>query len=157
MVPTTEIACHEIFAELPQAAIDALAEAGQALEAGTGDVIIHQHDEAQAIYILQSGSVEFLIRVEGVDDLQVGTTAERGAVIGWSILRAPYRYTASIRCMEPCRLLSLPRSVLAKILRDDPRSGYKLLQFVAAALADRLQDALELLGGVPKSGPRHAS
>ena len=134
--------------------IDALCAEAETREFKAGEEILHQHDEAHSLYVLLSGTVEFLIKVEGVDDLLVGMTAERGPLLGWSIVREPHRYTATVRCAEPCRVIKVPRRAFAAVLKTDPRAGYKLLQTIAGAVADRLQDALSLLGGVPKSGPR---
>lgn len=153
MIPLAEIRNLTIFKTLPDAATEALCADAEALEFGTGDEILHQHDQANSLYILLSGTVEFLIKVEGVDDLFVGMTSECGALLGWSVFREPHRYTATIRCAEPCRVIRFPRRTLDLVLANDPRAGYRLRQAIAAAVADRLRDALDLLGGTPKSGP----
>ena len=154
MVPAAEIKRLKVFEMLPPVALEALSRDIEEHSFDTGDLIVHQHDEARAIYVLLSGSVEFLMTIEGMDALFVGTASERGALIGWSVVREPHRYTASVKCTEPCRVLRLPRSALARTLKDDPRAGCQVLRAVAAALVDRLEDARDLLGRLPKSGPR---
>jgi CRP-like cAMP-binding protein len=154
MIPIAEIRSLKVFEALPDAVTEAFCADAEALEFSAGDDILHQHDQAHSLYILLSGTVEFLIKVEGVDDLFVGMSSERGALLGWSIVREPHRYTATIKCAEPCRVLKLPRRVVARVLADDPRAGYAFRQTIAAAVANRLRDALDLLGGIPKSGPR---
>ena len=154
MVPTAEIKCLKVFKMLPPVALEAISRDIEEVAFETGDFILHQHDEASAIYVLLSGSVEFLITIESLDDLFVGTTSEPGAFIGWSVVREPHRYTASVRCTEPCRVLRLPRGTVAAILKDDPAAGRHILAAVAAALVDRLEVARALLGRQPKSGPR---
>ena len=76
--------------------IDALFAEAEVCEFKAGEEILHQHDEAHSLYVQLSGTVEFLIKVEGVDDLFVGMTAERGPLLGWSIVREPHRYTATV-------------------------------------------------------------
>jgi CRP-like cAMP-binding protein len=154
MVPLTEIQDLELFEMLPPAALEALSKETEDIAFEAGDYIIHQHDEAQAIHVLLSGTVQFLMTVEGTDDLFVGTTSERGALIGWSVVREPHRYTASVKCAEPCRVLRLSRRVLDRIVREDPAAGSRILRVIAAALVDRLEDARNLLGPLPKTGPR---
>lgn len=149
-----EIGELNVFEGLAPDALDALSQDVVELALDTGAFVLHQHDEAWAIYVLLSGSVEFLMTVEGVDDLFVGATSEPGALIGWSAVREPHRYTASVRCTEPCRVLRLSRRALAQVLRDDPRAGCRILQSVAEALVGRLEDARALLGRLPKTGPR---
>lgn len=134
-----------VFEDLPPGALDRLAEGADPVDFEAGAFIVHQHDEALALFILVSGAVDFLIRAEGVDDLFVGSASAHGAIIGWSIAREPHRHTASVRCAEPCRTIRIKRSAVEAILRDDPRSGYKILRGIAEALAERLESARDLL------------
>ena len=154
MVTEAQLKRFRFFETLPSAALKALARAAAEHSFDTGDLIVHQHDEANAVYILLSGSVEFLMTVEGVDDLLVGTTSDPGALIGWSVVRAPRRYTASVKCTQPCLALRISHSALNQVLVDDPDSGSRILRAIADALVDRLEDARELLGRLPKAGPR---
>jgi len=157
MVPVAELKDLKIFEALTSPTLDALSEDIVERSFEPGDYILHQHDEACALYILLAGSVEFLMMIEGMEDLYVGETSEPGALVGWSVLREPYRFTASVRCTEPSRVLKLPRDSLHRILNDDPTTGRYLVESVAAVLVERLDDALELLGRLPKSGPRLGS
>lgn len=157
MVPAAEIKKLKAFEMLHPATLEALSTDINELVFETDDFILHQHDEARGIYVLLSGSVKFLISIEGMDDLFVGATSHRGALIGWSVVREPYRYTASVKCTEPCRVLHLPRSSLDQIVKQDPRAGRRILEVVAADLVDRLENARELLGRLPKTGPRGES
>jgi len=154
MVPVAELKDLKIFEAIASPTLNALSEDIVERSFGPGDFILHQHDEARAIYILLAGSVEFLMMIEGMEDLYVGETSEPGALIGWSVVREPFRFTASARCTEPSRVLKVPRDSLHRILKDDPTTGRCLVEAVAAALVERLDDARELLGRLPKSGPR---
>lgn len=151
---STEIRDLKIFEALPGAVAEALCADAEELDFDAGDCIAHQHDEARSLFILLSGTVEFLIKAEGIDDLFVGAASERGALLGWSIVREPHRYTATVRCTQPCRVLRLPRRPFERILANDPQAHYAILQAIAEAVANRLQDALGLLGAVPGTGPR---
>ncbi len=151
MVPLPELADLAFFHGLPDAAVDRLAADAEVRTYEPGEFILHQHDEAHALYLLLSGAVEFMIRFEGVDDLYVGGTSERGALIGWSIRRQPHRYTASVRCTEPSSAIRLPRRTVEGIIADDPRSGCRILEHIALVLTERLDDARGLLGRLPKT------
>jgi CRP-like cAMP-binding protein len=93
--------------------------------------------------------VQIFIRFQGVDDLLVGTLRQPGALIGWSVFRKPYRYTASVRCEELCRVVRIPGEVLTEVIHSDPPLGCMLLKRVAAALADRLEQTRGLLVRTP--------
>lgn len=153
MEATVDIGSLAVLQGLGPETRDALMKEAKELAFEAGEFILHQHDDARALYVLLSGSVEFLMNVEGVDDLFLGMTAEPGALIGWSVVREPHRYTASVRCREPCRVLRVPREALARVLSEDPRAGCQILRGVADALLVRLEDARSLLGRLPDTGP----
>src|SRR5437870_2702291 len=73
--------------------------------------------------------------------------ADLGA--GASLHEKVARYTASVRCEEPCRVVRIPREVIDELIHREPRLGYLLLRRVAAALADRLEQTRGLLMRTP--------
>jgi len=119
----------------------------------SGVFLLHQHAEASTVYFLVSGVIQFLIRFEGVDDLLVGTSSEYGAPIGWSVVREPFRYTASARCETACRVISIPRDLFDNVIVEHPVAGYEILTRLALVLADRLEQARDMLIASPKSRP----
>ncbi len=115
--------------------------------------IVHQHDRALAVFFLLSGTVQFLIRAEGVNDLLVGVTQEPGALIGLSVFRAPHRYTASVRCEVTTRVLRVPRDAFTELFERDPACGVQVLRRVASAMAVRLEQARERLLSTSRDTP----
>ena len=137
------------FQGMPAEALRQVAAQSSVLTFESGRTLISQHAAAEHLYLLISGSVQFYIHFHGVDDLLVGTMREPGALLGWSVVREPHRYTASVRCQEECRVLRLPRAVLIELMETRPRLGYLLLKRIAAALANRLEQTRDLLVGPP--------
>ena len=133
------------FDGLPAEPLEELAGDAQERTFRPGDLIVRQHEEANTIFILLSGHVQFLLRFEGVDDLLVGQTGVPGTLLGWSALRPPYRYTATVRCDDVCRAVRFPRSRLDDLIGRYPAFGYQLLKRVAQVLADRLENGRDLL------------
>jgi CRP-like cAMP-binding protein len=134
-----------IFKDVPRDVLIRLAEHTHTQTFESNDVIVHQHDDAHDIYFLLNGSVQFLISFQGANDMLVGTTRDYGAPIGWSVAREPHRYTASVRCEEPCKVIHMPRSALEQIIEQYPEAGYDILRRLAAAIATRLEQARDLL------------
>lgn len=157
MIPVAQLKQLPFLQALPPWALDRLAEGANEAYLNQNALIVRQHDEARALFVLLSGSVQFLIRFEGVDDFLVGVTDEPGSLIGWSAFREPFRYTASVRCEESCRLLEIPRSVFEALFEDDPRLGYAVLKQVARAVANRLEQARDRLVAGPVEGPFRAA
>jgi CRP-like cAMP-binding protein len=149
MVQVEQLVRIPFLQGLSAGALRRLAEAASELTVRGGDFIVHQHDQAQHVFFLGSGVVQIFIHFRGVDDLLVGTLREPGALIGWSVFRKPYRYTASVRCEEPCRVVRIPREVIDELIHREPRLGYLLLRRAAAALADRLEQTRGLLMRTP--------
>ncbi|MCU7806442.1 MAG: cyclic nucleotide-binding domain-containing protein [Candidatus Thiodiazotropha sp. (ex Semelilucina semeliformis)] len=138
MIETTDLTAIDFFQGIDANALAHLAEGAEVRELAQGEILLHQHDRAIALFFLLSGKVQFLIHVAGMDDLLVGTDREAGALIGWSVFRAPYRHTLTVRCETPCRFLRLPRTVFSSLFERDPAVGEKILRRVAEVLARRL-------------------
>ena len=145
VVPVHEMTSLDFFDGLPRRALEILAASAREVRLDSGEFVVHQHDEAQAVWFLRSGSVQFLLRFAGVDDLMVGSTAHHGAMIGWSVFRPPYRNTATVRCEQPCELLLVPRSGFDEVFTGDPRVHYEILGRVAAVAAERLRHTRQAL------------
>lgn len=155
MVSVERLSQVGFFRGLPPWALRQFAEAAGEKQLATNEFVVHQHDEAHTVFFLLAGSVQFFIRFEGVDDLLVGTMNEVGGVVGWSSFRIPYRYTASVRCEQPCRVLKVPREAFSDVFEKDPRLGYTLLRRIAGTLANRLEQTRDILvapGGCESAG-----
>ncbi|MES9990373.1 MAG: cyclic nucleotide-binding domain-containing protein [Candidatus Thiodiazotropha sp.] len=139
MVEASELADLAFFQSIDREVIARLAMESEVRKLEKGEILLHQHDRAIALYFLLRGKVQFLIHVAGMDDLLVGTDNEPGALIGWSVFRAPYRHTVSVRCETECSLLRIPRTVLTELMQQSPLTAYTLLRRVAEVLAGRLE------------------
>ena len=145
MVSTQRIHSIAFFGGLPAWALRSFAEAAVERSVDRGEIILSQHDEATAVCFLVEGSVQFLLRFEGMDDLLVGTTGRPGTLLGWSAFRTPHRYVATVRSEDPCLVLKVPREVFIRVFERDPRLGCLILKRVAVIIANRLEQAKELL------------
>ena len=154
MVPVETLSNLSFFQSLPAEVLRYFAENASKKEYQRQATIMHQHDIAESLYFLLSGTVKIFIRFEGSEDLYVGQLEEKGEIMGWSTFREPYRYTATLRCEKASNVLVLPRSALNKILKEDPESGHLILKKVMRSLANRLEQTRDILVSEPiKSGP----
>jgi len=151
MTAVEQVVQIPFFQGLPAEVLREVAAKSTVLALEREGILISQHAVAEHVFFLISGSVQFYIRFHGVDDLLVGTMREPGALLGWSVIRKPHRYTTTVRCEEECRALRLPREVLVKLVETQPRLGYLLLKRIAAALANRLEQTRDILVRPPAS------
>ena len=132
-----------------------LAGAAREEELPAGRTVLHQHDRVRTVHLLVDGALQILVRV-GDDDLLVGVERAR-ELVGWSAFRPPYRSTATVRCERPSRLVAVPVAAFEELFSRDPALGYLLLGRVAAGVADRLEQARDLLlprhPGAGREGP----
>jgi CRP-like cAMP-binding protein len=152
MVSTDVLKQLSFFQGLHGAALENLASAARIVELENNELITRQHDRAIALYLLLSGTVQFLIKVEGTGKLMVGVNSGHGLIFGWSVFFAPFRYTTDVRCEGPCRLLRIPHHVIDELMESDQSSAVILLRRVAQSLADRLQSEQSKLLEAPESG-----
>jgi CRP-like cAMP-binding protein len=145
MISPKLLAQIPFFRGLPARPLSLFAEEAMEVTLEPNALVVHQHDEARHVYFLLSGTVQFLLQFQGTEDLIMGVTSEPGALIGWSAFRAPYRYSASVRCEQSCRFVRLSRKVFDDVILSDPRLGYDILHRVAMTVADRMEQARDLL------------
>lgn len=139
MMNASELSELAFFQDIDRDVIDFLAKGSEVRQMDQGEILLHQHDRAIALYFLATGKVQFLIHVAGMDDLLVGTDSEVGALIGWSVFRAPYRHTVTVRCERECSFIRIPRTLLTELMGESPLIAYTLLRRVTIVLARRLE------------------
>ena len=145
MIEEGRLRALPFFAGLAEPVVAALAAQGQERALAAGELVIEQNDEAREVFLLVEGSVEVLLRYEGIGDLFMGSFQEPGSIFGWSALRPPYRYTDSVRCEQPTRLLCFSRASLETVMAEDPSVGFVLLQRVTSDVARQLEITRGLL------------
>jgi hypothetical protein len=94
----------------------------------TGDVLFRQGDDADQLYILVDGRVEF--------PEQPGAAAAPGEMFGEIAFFSPERKrTLSARCATDCVLLSINQSTVRELYYQNPGFGFEIVGLVAARLS----------------------
>ncbi len=146
MIDEEQLRAMPFFHDLPRSVTSAFAADGHERSMAAGDLVIEQNDDAREVFFLVEGSVGLLLRYEGVGDLFMGSFQEPGTVFGWSALRPPYRYTDSVRCEQPTRLLCIPRDSFEAVMLEDPSLAFVLLQRVTSDVVRQLEVTRGLFG-----------
>jgi MFS family permease len=116
-----------IFAPLPPASIERLAQALEPVELGAGDVLFRSGDTGDRFYIVESGEL-------GID-LATGTKLERpGGWVGEIALLREIPRTATVRALTDVRLLALDREVFLDAVTGHDRA----LQAASFLVGERL-------------------
>ena len=116
-----------------------------------GEWIMREGDQADAFYVIRSGSVALETRVPGRSSVTVETLHD-GDLLGWSWLVPPYRTAFDARSLGTIHLLAIDGACLRGKCEADPALGYDLLKLVASVFVERLRDTrlrlLDLYGTV---------
>jgi len=125
----------EMFAELTHAELSRVAQVIQAAEYGKDDIILNQGDTTESLFILVEGSA----RVDR--DGERIALLPPGSHFGDMALLTQRPRTATVKALEPCRVLILERAAFYGLAQQDPVLGVKFLWKLAQTLSTRLNES----------------
>lgn len=99
-----------------------------------GEVIIREGESGDSLYIVLSGRLEVLRGDKVVAEL------ERGTHVGEMALLNSRPRSATVRTLNPTRLLVMTRQAFTELVRREPDLGVKLLWTFAQVLSHRLDE-----------------
>ena len=103
--------------------------------------IISEGHEADACYLIESGSVSLQVYMPGSGARTIETLGA-GDVLGWAWLFPPYRWTADATALTPVQAIRLDGVRLRAARDQDPDFAYDLLRRFSQVIVDRLQATL---------------
>jgi len=68
-----------------------------------------------------------------------------GGAVGWSSLVAPYIYTLSCVCLEPCKFIVIEGQQLREFMARNPQAAHRLMSGIAELVGTRLSDMTSTL------------
>lgn len=114
----------------------------------SGTTVFHQGDEAQALYVVDSGRVAINTSIQDGKWAPVCIVSS-GGVFGWSCLVPPYQLTASATTFEETTVSRFDGADLRELFSREPAIGYVMIQNVGGLISSRLKNVrLELIGVV---------
>ena len=133
MIPIDELKRYEIFADLDPGDLKFLSTLAEATNAREGEELIRAGLPARTLYILQEGGL-----MVAFPDGRAITLHKPGAVVGWSALVSPSRYTAIVTCLVDCTLISFSGSELLRLVQRNVALGTKIMRKISEVLSRRL-------------------
>ncbi len=107
-------------------------------------IIFKKGEPASDFYVLISGDVHIVLGEGGAEGATLAVS-KPGEVFGWSALVAPYRYTATARCVRDTTLIKISRDILEADVKEHPDEGISVLKNLTEIVAGRLRYAYRQL------------
>lgn len=150
MTQTTDrIRRFDIFNELAEDTLDAIARLSVEEIHRDEAVLFSEDSSAENLYLLLDGKISLEKRV------QLGSTGTprraslsiigAGQTLGWSSLVPPYKYTSTGICLEETRLLVIPGEKLRDLMLKQPAVGFAISQRLASIIRGRMTSATATL------------
>jgi len=158
------LAGFKFFSEVVPETLEMIAQKGEVLEFGPGDVIFHYNEPAEHIYGLLEGEVDLSIvfkdkvlktEIEYEEAIQARVVDEEkpividtvfpGQIFGWASLVGPARRTVTAGCTEDCRVVAIAAADLAAMFAGDHYLGYVIMKKLSGIIARRLKNRTDKL------------
>ena len=134
-----------LFKGLSESQLQRLATAVNEIQIQKGQWLFQEDSTADRVYIIKSGAVEMLTRVNGEYELPIKIVRSKGGCFGTSALIAPFTYSLSAKCAEDAVLFEIRREDLEKISEEDSALGCAIMKNLAQHLLDRLKETRQEL------------
>ncbi|RLB57052.1 MAG: hypothetical protein DRJ42_01565 [Deltaproteobacteria bacterium] len=131
---------------LASATLGRLLEAATISDAAAGATIIDQGAEGKAAFLVVRGMAE-AVRTAGESEVRLAALGP-GALFGEMALVSDAPRAASVRALEPTRMLCFPRDTLEKLAKRDPSLGRELGSFCQARMVANLMRHSGILAAV---------
>ena len=120
-----------ILQGVSDATIRKIAAAAHAQEVDEGETLYSVGDPARSVYIVMSGRLRFTWAATGRPEAS-GSIIPPGDILGWAALLVDQpRRIATVVALEPCELLVIDGKGLLRLLDEDPRAGFLVMQRLA--------------------------
>ncbi len=137
MLDVAELSGLRFAAGLPPQTLAELAGVASVQTFAPGRVVFREGDRCPEIFLVESGRVALDMHVPGRGPVRI-LTVGAGELLGWSALLADGPMTATATTLEATRLVVLPGAKLGAMCETNHEIGYRVMQQMARALAQRL-------------------
>jgi len=112
-----------------------------------GEVIMHQGDVGDCMYVIQQGSVQVFIQKDG-REIPV-TRLECGDAFGEIALFQRAARTATIRAVGEVRVLTVDKRTFLRRVHEDPSIAFGLVQRMARRIVELSAELVEARQRIP--------
>jgi signal transduction histidine kinase len=126
-----------------------LAEICKIERRSAGEVFACEGDPADRLRLLLTGKAALDKRIQlgrhGTVRRANVSVIGPGDAVGWSTVVAPYRFTLTGICLEPCTFIAIEAEPLREFMLHNPRAGHQFMVGIAEMVGARLRDMTGML------------
>lgn len=130
-----------LFRDLDNDQLRRIAAIAREVSMENGQQICREGEEANSLYILKTGAVELMTKVENDVELPISVLRNPGDIFGSGVLIAPYLYNLTARCSGTGILLRIEGSALQKLMVEDRDLGCIIMTNLAEQFLTRLKES----------------
>jgi CRP-like cAMP-binding protein len=139
-VTQKQLADSPFFAGLAPEFIDFLVAHARERTVKEGKVLFHYGERAQGFYLVTSGHIAVEVAAIAGPALELQDLGP-GAVLGWSWLISPHRWSFQARAKTPAETIEFDGNAVFAECEANAKFGYELLKRFSALMSERLQHA----------------
>jgi len=132
-----------LFSDLTDSDLEAVAALLEPIELVPGRQCFREGQEAEGLLLIDRGE----LRLESQRSGELGSSGGGTALGGLSLLVIGPREVTAI-AVVPTRVLQLSRAAFLRLAEDDPRTGLRLAQAIAAEFAGAVREDLDRIASV---------
>ncbi len=124
----------------------ALGELGKTYE--DGQIIIHQGDEGNCMYVIQEGQVEIILENED-QEIKLGVRG-KGEFIGEMAIFDRDVRSATVRSMGRSRILTVDKKNFMRRVHEDPSLAFRLVEVMSHRIRELGEEVTRLQQLLPE-------
>ena len=107
-----------------------------------GEVIIHQGDIGDCMYVIQEGQVEIVVE-EGGKEIQLAIR-RKGDIFGEMAIFEKEKRSATVRAVGTVRLLTVDEKNFIRRVHEDPSLAYRMVEMMANRIRELSNEVARL-------------
>lgn len=107
-----------------------------------GEVIIHQGDIGDCMYVIQEGQVEIVVE-EGGKEIQLAVR-RKGDIFGEMAIFEKEKRSATVRAVGTVRLLTVDEKNFIRRVHEDPSLAYRMVEMMANRIRELSNEVARL-------------
>ncbi len=139
----------QIFSSLSNTQLEEVASLAEEKQYEAGTTLFQEGESAAELLVLQEGKVALQMTMpEALAQMSRRITVDivsRNEVVGWSAIVEPHVYTLTAICLQKVKALSISNTKLRRLLRDNHKIGFEVLNGLIKVVASRMDETRRVL------------